>query len=175
MPTSASFRIRRAGARDVETLARFRLLISQELQHREAVPLTPAARRSFRDLQTWIRGKMRERRLAGFLAVDSRGTAIAGGFVWLMEVPPRPDLPGRYLSKIQAMSTLPEWRKRGAASAVLAATVRWARSRGCERILLRASTMGEKLYAAHGFARVAEMQRELSPPKIRPGRSRRRK
>jgi len=117
---------------------------------------------------------MREHRLAGFLAVDPHGTAIAGCFVWLQEVPPRPELPGRYLPKIQAMYTVPAWRKRGAASAVLEATVRWADSRGCERIMLRASTMGEKLYAANGFVRVTEMQRELRPPRNRRRRARRR-
>jgi GNAT superfamily N-acetyltransferase len=107
---------------------------------------------------------MQHRRLAGFLALDSRGNPVAGGFVWLQEVPPRPDLPGRFLPRIQAMYTLPEWRRKGAASAVLDAAVRWAQARGAERVLLRASELGEKLYASRGFNRVAEMQLELGRP-----------
>jgi GNAT superfamily N-acetyltransferase len=174
MPPSPSFRIRRARLSEVGTLARLRFLMSQELHHLAKVRSAKPARRHLRSLERWIREKMRKRRLAGFLAEDTRGNTVAGGFVWLQEVSPRPDRPGRYLPRIQGMYTFPEWRKKGAGSAILDASLRWARARGFERVMLRASTVGENLYASKGFVRVAEMQRELGRSKPNPRQSRRR-
>jgi GNAT superfamily N-acetyltransferase len=173
MPTSPPFRVRRARLSEAGALARLRLLMSQELQHLAGVRPAEPARRNFRGLERWIREKMRGRRLAGFLAEDTRGNTVAGGFVWLQEVSPRPDRPGRYLPRIQGMYTFPEWRKKGAGSAILDASLRWARARGFERVMLRASTVGENLYASKGFVRVAEMQRELGRPRPKPRRPRR--
>jgi GNAT superfamily N-acetyltransferase len=171
MAANPRFRVRRATPSEARVLARFRLLASQELRPILGAHSTSSAPRHLRDLERWIREKMQERQLAGFLALDSRGDPVAGCFVWLQEVPPRPDLPGRFLPRIQAMYTLPGWRRKGAASAILDAAVRWAQARGAERVLLRASEPGERLYASKGFIRVAEMQLELGRP--RPKRRRR--
>ena len=57
--------------------------------------------------------------------------------------------PGEW--RVRGMATLPEWRGRGAGSAILAALVDHARSQGATRVWCNARTPALSLYARAGF------------------------
>lgn len=161
LPPQPAFRVRRARPAEAYILARFRLLENQEQRRALGKPAFPDSPQQMGTLAKWIQQKMRERRLAGFLAVGRDGAPVAGCFIWLQEVPPRPYKAGRFVPRLQAMYTTPDWRRKGVASAVVEAALGWAKSRGGERVMLRSSVMGEKLYESKGFVRVPEMERDL--------------
>lgn len=157
------FRVRRARPEEAAVLSRFRWLMARELTRAEGRKIPPGSADHLPILTRWIREKMREGELAGFLAVDPEGKPIGGGFVWLQEVAPRADVPGRYVPRLQAMYTRPEWRRRGVGTAVVRASLKWAQARGFERVRLQASKFARPMYEAEGFVPVAEMQRDLGP------------
>lgn len=168
------FRVRRARLSEAATLAQNRLLLHSELRGKSDSVSPSTQGGPGGALRSWIRRKMRQGRLAGFLAEDDSGRTVGSGFVWLQEVAPRPDRPGRFLPRVQAMYTVPSWRNRGVGSAILERAVEWARARGFERVVLHSSSRAERFYRAKGFTPVPEMWHELGKPVQRRARPRRR-
>ncbi len=118
----------------------------------------------------WTARMLRARRFIGWIAEDRAGTPIGSGAVWLTEVQPRPGEWTRGRPYILSMYTDPEHRGEGIASAIVRASVRYARENGYSRITLHASTMGRPVYRRLGFERTWEMRRMLRAPRRRPAR-----
>ncbi|MGC2035450.1 MAG: GNAT family N-acetyltransferase [Thermoplasmata archaeon] len=154
MPT---FRVRRGGAADVDTLVAQRVAMHVELNR----PTPAELRLGARQYRRWMRDQIRKKQLVVFIAETQDGEVAAGGLVWLRESSPRPGSPYHRLPRIHSMYTRPEFRQKGAATLIVREGIRWARSHGYPRISLQTTPQARNVYARAGFREVAEMQLDL--------------
>jgi GNAT superfamily N-acetyltransferase len=150
--------VRVAKLSDLDLLVRHRRLMWAAIADIPARELD-AADRVYR---RWARSRMKSGRLAAFI-VDAHGEPVASGCVWLMEVQPRPAREGTKAAYLLSMFTEPAHRGEGHATRIVREAIRWSRVRGVPVILLHASPFGERVYTRLGFARTAEMRRDLRP------------
>jgi len=109
----------------------------------------------------WASLNMRRGKLHCFLAVSSDGRVAAGGCVWLKPIQPAPGRTAGDEPYLLSMYTEPEFRKNGLASRIVREAMKWAKSKGYQRMRLHASPMGKKLYAELGWERTMEMAIDL--------------
>jgi len=82
---------------------------------------------------------------------DGDGLAACGmGFIY--ERFPGPGLPDGRFGYVLGMTTDPAYRRRGYGRAILDALLDWYRANGVRRVDLHATSDGEPLYRAFGFA-----------------------
>lgn len=89
--------------------------------------------------------------VVGFLVDDGAGRIVSAGIGLVTHRMPSPDdLAGRF-GYIQWVATVPEWRGRGCARAVVSALVEWFRVTRVPSVELHATRAGEPLYRSLGF------------------------
>lgn len=93
---------------------------------------------------------------AAFVVDGPDGVPVSSGVGWIVQHLPSPHNPHGRRGHISTMSTLPEFRGRGYARAIVAALLDWMAAQGVTRVELRASSMGEPLYRSLGFTDVSE-------------------
>lgn len=106
----------------------------------------------------WVRSRMKNERLVGWIAEKRDGTVAGGGCVWLQEVQPRPHRKGTMQPYLLSMYTEPEFRGHGVATKVVEAAIDWTKKQGYQRLQLHASEMGRGVYKRLGFTRTWEMR-----------------
>lgn len=150
----APFRLRGATVRDLDLLVRHRRGMWEEIADflRDELDAADAAYRR------WARPRLRNGGLVGFVAETAAGVPAASACLWVMPSQPRPGWKGTRVPYLLSMFTEPEFRRRGLATRILRASIRWARDRGYDHVLLHASVFGEPLYREWGFERSAEMR-----------------
>ena len=159
----APFLIRRATVEDAAVVARHRARMFHDMGEisDEAYDDFLAAS------QEWTERGLTSGEYIGWLAVpkDQPDLIVAGGGVQLRRVPPHPSRPsrngefakGRHAIVLNVF-TEPEWRKRGAASFLMEAILRWAREEKLDRLVLHASDKARSLYERMGFIATNEMR-----------------
>jgi GNAT superfamily N-acetyltransferase len=139
--------IRRAVEGDIEALVRLRLAMLAELRElddSEMERTAAANRRYFRD-------KLPNGEFIAFLT-ETKSEIVATSGLVLWERPPTGGS-SSIDGYIMNMYTVPEWRGRGIASALLEHLVRCAQEAGARRVFLRAvSAEGSRIYQRLGFA-----------------------
>ena len=139
--------IRRATLADIEALARLRLALLREMgnvrDESQEVPLLDAMRDYFR------RAMSTDEFLAWVAEVDGQVVAISG--LVLFERPPDASNPAGVEAYLMNMYTLPAWRGRGLASALLDAIIGFVRTTPARRISLHATAAGRSVYESAGF------------------------
>ena len=93
---------------------------------------------------------------AAFVVDGPAGVPVSSGVGWVQQHLPSPRNQHGRRGHIASMSTLPEHRGHGCATAILSAMLAWMESLGVTRVELRASVMGEPVYRALGFEVTAE-------------------
>jgi GNAT superfamily N-acetyltransferase len=161
---SERFTIRLATPEDVDTIARHRARMFEEMG--EVLPdmfeiLRVKSRERLHDLAT--RGEY-----IGWLAIPThRPDIIAGGAgVQLREVLPHPLSRGNKGGRIAEgrhaiiinVFTEPPWRRQGVAALLLQRIIAWARADRLDRLVLHASDAGRSLYERLGFVGTNEMR-----------------
>ena len=147
--------VRRAGLGDLPLLMRHRIAMDCELGRGARKGLLPY-KRAYR---RWAERGIRSGRLIPFIAAPSEGRPMGSGSIWLREDRPhRGDL-HHVLPRIHGIYVEPAARRRGAATALLEAMLRWIRQRGFQRVSLRATPRARALYLRYGFRDNSEMQR----------------
>jgi GNAT superfamily N-acetyltransferase len=121
---------------------------------REAKKMTVATKK-------WIKEKLSEGELVGFIVKDGSGKVAGSGCVWLSEEQPRPDNPRQAVPHIISMYTEEEFRRKGVAKMVMKAAIKWCRKNGYKRVVLHASDKGKPLYETFGFKPSREMRLTL--------------
>ncbi len=111
--------------------------------------------------RTWIRKRLSEKRLVGFIARTSGGTVAGSGCIWVREEQPRPTSPRLVVPYLMSMYTERRYRRKGVARLVVKSAVKWCTDRKYDRIILHASAEGRPLYLGLGFEPTNEMRLRL--------------
>jgi GNAT superfamily N-acetyltransferase len=153
------FRVRRATVADASVLAQLREALFRESGRPPAGDLPPFVE----DAATAFATTLATGTCEAWLAESNEGQAI--GSVAMLVVPklPSPESRAPREGYLLSVYTAPEWRRRGVATALVAAAIGRARELGCGRIRLHATESGRSVYAAAGFEpRQDEMELRLS-------------
>lgn len=163
------FRLRTARLDDIPVLVRLRSSMMRDIG-RSSEPLI---RRHEGRFSPWLRAALRARRITGLLAQDPTGRVVGCGLLWLQPRPPSPRYPFTEVPYVLSMYTVPEWRGRGIATAIVRRFVHQARRLGYPRVELHATEAGRPVYARVGFEPTDQMRLELgrgSSPRRAPRR-----
>lgn len=150
----AEYKITLATAEDLELLTKHRIGMWMEIR--------PELKKQAQELEgvtrDWIKRKMSEGKLIGFIAKTSTGTIVGSGCIWIKEEPPR--LYNQRLESpyIMSMYTEPGFRRKGVARAVVQSAIDWCQSHGYNTVSLHAAEAGIPLYEAFGFKQTTEMR-----------------
>lgn len=149
MGDAAPWNIRRATAGDIETLVRLRVEMMAETDgHGDAE--SPGAAALAEANRTYMRGAVPSGEFVAYVA-EANGVIIATSGVTLYRTAPNPGNLSGMQAYILNMYTLPEWRGRGLASALVERLVDHARAAGATRVALRATDVGRRVYERLGF------------------------
>jgi ribosomal protein S18 acetylase RimI-like enzyme len=98
------------------------------------------------------------------LLCKAGGETIASGTIMFQLRPPSFNRPHNLFGYILNIYVRPEWRRRGAATAVMRALHEEARRRGAVRVGLHASSAGAAVYAGLGYVnKPGYMETDLEP------------
>ena len=150
---ASSWRVRPATLSDIPALVALRRAMFEDMGHRDTADLDAMACASTGYfLHTLPTGE--------FLAwlAEANGKVIASGGCTIHSPPPGvANLDGRE-GYIMSMYTLPEWRGRGIATAILQTILDHLRAQGICMATLRASPAGRPIYERIGFTASSEMR-----------------
>ncbi|HEV2227007.1 MAG TPA: GNAT family N-acetyltransferase [Nitrososphaerales archaeon] len=146
-----------AGPDDVDLLVNHRLGLLLEV-HPE---LETKIRGSEVWTREWIRNRLSDGELIGFLAKAEDGKVAGSGCIWLRNDLPRPTNPSMIAPYLMSMYTAPEFRRKGVARLIVQGALKWCKERGYERVSLHSSEAGKPLYASLGFSPTTEMRAKL--------------
>ena len=139
--------VREAKAADIPALVRLRMALFCELGELDE-PLADGA--LWQATEAYFSAAARDGSARSWL-VEVDGEAVACGTLALFVRPPYPgNLAGREAYLLN-MYTLPAWRKRGMASALLDVMAAYAREQRLGKLWLHASEEGRPLYERLGF------------------------
>ena len=143
-----------ANIEDTELLVRHRLSMWNDIR--------PELRKRAQELEEltrwWIKKKLSEGKLVGFIAKTQAGLVAGSGCLWIREQPPsliNPRLEAPYLMSIYTEEAL---RKKGVAKLIVQSAIEWCREHDYSTITLHSSEAGFSLYAALGFKPTSEMR-----------------
>ena len=138
---------RRAAPEDVGVLAELRV----EGKHAEESLRTLLHQNTVH----YLREAMVDKSYLAWVA-ENDGLIVAMGGLTFYRLPPNDWCPNGHTAYLSAMYTKPGHRKNGIAKQLLGLLMQEAKGRGCERILLHATTMGRPLYENAGFRNSAD-------------------
>ena len=131
---------------DLHTLAALRIKMTQE-EH----PLSDSQKRLIAEnTKQFLFDGISKDTAVVWTAVFS-GRIVGMGFVNFFSLPPNDWCPSGKTAYIGGLYVLPEYRRQGIASELLARLVEEAKAQACQRILLHASDEGRPLYEKFGF------------------------
>ena len=152
-----SFKISKAGRGDVDLLLAHRQKMWLGI-HPELEKEVKGSEEMTRD---WIKRRLSEGRLVGFIAKTSEGKVAGSGCIWIREEQPRPTSAHLEVPYLMSMYTVKTFRRRGVGKLIVKRAIKWSRERGYEGIVLHASNEGRPLYEGLGFEPANEMKLKL--------------
>ncbi len=153
------FKISLATKRDEELLVRHRVLMWDDiLANREELVSLPGSEDRIRE---WIKQKLEQGKLIGFIAKTEDGQVAGSGCIWIREQPPLPFTRFVEAPYLLSMYTEKGFRRKGVAGIVAEAAIKWCRSHGYDRVSLDASEAGKPLYEKLGFRPGYSMRLQL--------------
>ncbi|MGC8618238.1 MAG: GNAT family N-acetyltransferase [Thermoplasmata archaeon] len=145
--------------KDLDLLVEHRLLMWKDIYPE----LKASIEESRQITRSCIEPKILEGSLVPFI-VKTIDELIAGsGCILVKEDQPRPGSDQIRFPYLLSMYTVPEYRRKGVASIIVTAAIRWSRQNNFDRISLHASKEGFPLYEKFGFVQTNEMRLKLDP------------
>jgi GNAT superfamily N-acetyltransferase len=151
------FGVSNAGHEDIELLVAHR----QNMWHEIYPELGARVDESTEAVREWIRKRLSDGTLVGFIVRAGDGAVAGSGCLWIRPEQPRPTSPHLEVPYLMSMYTEKAFRRKGVGKRVVEAALQWSREHGYERVVLHASIEGRPLYEAFGFAATNEMRLEL--------------
>ena len=143
-----AFTLRRATVDDIDLLLELR----QAMWREGAADMDSAdAGEALDNAREYFEEKVPSGEYVCFLA-EAGGHVVGIGGMFLYRHPPRPRSPRGVEGYILNMLTLPDWRRKGIASAIMRELLDCAREAGAALVGLRASEDGRRVYEKFGFA-----------------------
>ncbi len=155
--TSLTFNISYATADDIELLVKHRVSMWNDI----SAELTAAARDFEGRTREWVKKKLSEGKLIGFIAKTQVGQVAGSGCLWIREQPPLPMSSHLEVPYLMSMYTEVGFRRKGVGKMIAEAAIDWCRDHGYDRINLDASEAGKPLYDALGFKPGYSMRLQL--------------
>jgi GNAT superfamily N-acetyltransferase len=156
---AAAFSIRCAAVGDAAVIAGHRVGMFSDMGQ---VPTEALANELLQASTVALAALLREGSYLGWLAVDPQDRILAGVGVHIKPQLPRITHQGRVATGpvplMVNVYTEPGARRRGIARALMQAVMAWAKSQGCDRMVLHASDFGRPLYQSLGFSATNEMR-----------------
>jgi GNAT superfamily N-acetyltransferase len=137
---------RKANIEEIDLLAKVRvefLCNGKDVTEEEKVIL-------FTNNKQYFYSAMADGSFTSWIALDE-GKIIATSGLSIYVLPPNQGSPNGRTAYISNMYTIEEYRGRGIATKLFSLTVDEAKARGCEKILLNATDMGQPIYQKYGF------------------------
>ncbi len=155
-----AFEVRPAGVADIPALVAMRRAMFVSMGNTEEAVLAAMVEAS----AAYFHQALPAGEFRGWVA-EAGGQIVGCGGLVVHRIPPTTyNLDGR-VGYIMNMYTLSEWRRRGVARAVMAATLSWLQAQGVSAAALHATPQGRPLYEQFGFAPTNEMRVLLTEPK----------
>ena len=152
-----SFKILYATMEDIDLLVRHRVSMWNDI----SAELTAAAPNFEEKNRGWIKKKLSEGKLIGFIAKTQDGHVAGSGCLWIREHPPIPMSAHMEVPYLLSMYTEEGFRRKGVGKMIVEAAIAWCRDRGYDRINLDASEAGKRLYETLGFKPGYSMRLQL--------------
>jgi GNAT superfamily N-acetyltransferase len=148
------FEISLAKAEDVELLVKHRVGMWKDIR-----PEFAEKAKEMEDLtRQWIKTKLSEGKLIGFIVKTQTGIMAGSGCIWLREDAPRPINPRLETPYLLSMYTEEGFRRAGVASMIIQCAIDWSREHGYKTMSLHASDAGIPVYEKFGFKQTTEMR-----------------
>jgi len=148
------FRIVLAKAGDNELLVEHRVAMWKEIR-----PEFAKKAKELKELtRDWIKTKLSEGKLIGFIAETVTGEVAGSGCIWLREDAPRPFNPCLEAPYLMSMYTEEGFRRTGVAKMIVQYAIDWSKEHGYRTMSLHASEAGIPLYGQFGFKLTTEMR-----------------
>ena len=157
-PNDERIGVRPATLRDLPTLLQHRIGMERELGRGGKKGMEPF----IRAYRRWVLAGLRSRHLIPFVAMGRDGHPVGTGSIWLREDRPHRGNLRVLVPRIHGMYVEPRARRRGAATSLLRAMLRWIRRHGYRRVVLRTTPRARALYVRYGFRPNGEMDRVWS-------------
>ena len=148
------FRLSYAGPDDVDLLVAHRLNMWRDIHPEFGAKVDESEGATRR----WVRKRLAEGKLIGFIAKTRGGVVAGSGCIWLRDEQPRPTNPLQEVPYLMSMYTEPKFRRKGVARMIVRRAMKWCRDHGYDRVNLHASIQGKPLYESLGFEATAEMR-----------------
>lgn len=143
-------------------MARLRVALLEETGDALSAPERQLLLRANEDFYRGTLGSQAWQSWVAEFGANGRTEVGAVGTLALWERPPYPGNPAGLDAYLLNMYTLPAYRGRGAARAIVQAVVHTARERGVGKVVLHATEAGRPIYAEAGFvASMAYMELSL--------------
>jgi len=108
--------------------------------------------------RNWIKQKLSEGKLIGFIVSTQTGRVAGSGCIWLREDAPRLNTLRLESPYLVSMYTEERFRRAGVAKMIVQQAIHWCREHGYNTIGLHASEAGAPLYEQFGFRPTTEMR-----------------
>ena len=148
------FKICLATIEDIELLTRHRVEMWKDIrpEFKEKAQAMEEATRE------WVKRKLSDGKLIGFIAKTRTGQVAGSGCIWLREDAPRLTSTRLESPYLMSMYTEEDFRRTGVARMIVKCAIDWCRERGYVTIGLHASEAGAPLYGSLGFKPTTEMR-----------------
>jgi GNAT superfamily N-acetyltransferase len=138
--------IRRAGVEDIETVVDLRVAFM-----REACPGAEVDEAEFREItRSYVADKLPKGEFLVWFAEEAGQMVGMSGLIFYHR-PPTINYPSEHQVYLLNMYTLPEWRRRGIATALIQHMIEYVKTTLVKRITLHATDTGRAVYERLGF------------------------
>jgi len=148
------FKICLATAEDIELLLRHRVKMWMDIRPE----LKEKALETLDLTRNWLKEKLDEGKLIGFIVRTQTGKVAGSGCIWLREDAPRLFTTRLESPYLMSMYTEDGFRRTGVARMIVQHAIDWCREHGYNTIGLHASEAGAPLYERFGFKQTTEMR-----------------